>query len=105
MKTTRCFHCKSFHKSALCNRHDTNAIQMNKSKEKVEPMYITNSVTDQKDPQEKTILLLRKEVSVINLEAPEIETQALVLFDQGFSESTKPAKNYRGRYKHRFIRR
>uniref|UniRef100_A0A1I7VB22 DUF1758 domain-containing protein n=1 Tax=Loa loa TaxID=7209 RepID=A0A1I7VB22_LOALO len=46
-------------------------------------MYTTNLVNGQKDPQERRILVLCKEVSVVNPETPGIETQALILFDQG----------------------
>ncbi|VDN00177.1 unnamed protein product, partial [Onchocerca ochengi] len=79
-----CFYCKSFNNTALCPskyKEATQTVESNEEKEEIESTTITNSVTGKGLQQGKRILLLCKEINVLNPNYPKNQQNALALFD------------------------
>ncbi|VDM95700.1 unnamed protein product [Onchocerca ochengi] len=81
-----CFYCKNIHNTALCPskyKEATQTVESNEENEEIEPTTITNSITEKGLQQGKRILLLYKEINVVNPNYPKNQQKALALFDIG----------------------
>uniref|UniRef100_A0AAF5PKS5 DUF1758 domain-containing protein n=1 Tax=Wuchereria bancrofti TaxID=6293 RepID=A0AAF5PKS5_WUCBA len=91
----QCFYCKSSHNSALCNKRNSLSLnntmsQRNEEHERIGPSKrkdcstsLYNSTLTTRSKQTKETLLLCKEIKVFNPSQPQLQQNALALFDIG----------------------
>uniref|UniRef100_A8PHY5 Uncharacterized protein n=1 Tax=Brugia malayi TaxID=6279 RepID=A8PHY5_BRUMA len=91
----QCFYCKSLHNSALCNKRNSLSLnntmsQRNEEQERIGPSKrkdcstsLYNSTLTTRSKQTKETLLLCKEIKVFNSSQPQLQQNALALFDIG----------------------
>ncbi|VDM94942.1 unnamed protein product [Onchocerca ochengi] len=78
-----CFHCKGSHNTALCPMKYKESAQRDKPTKEKMSIKIINPILNKKNPEQRDVLLLCKEVETINLDTPVITEKAVVLFDSG----------------------